>query len=70
MNHDQMNELEELLTAFGITPEWDIENIKETAMNRHCVKLSKRHHVKRILDEAFSLLKEQYNIQKSIHKAP
>jgi len=53
-----LDPMEEVLKDLGVTPEWRLENIKETAMSRHNVKKGRRPHIKRILDEAFLLLKE------------
>lgn len=55
------SELNDLLVALGVTDEWRVDNIKETAMNRHSPKKSKRPYIKKILDEAFELLKQEGN---------
>lgn len=51
------SEFKALLSAMGVTDEWRIENIKESAMNRCNVKKSRRAHVRRVLDCAFEQLK-------------
>ena len=56
---NQPPEIADFLEALGINDEWVIENIKETAMNRFCVRKTRRKHIKRILDEAFNLLLEE-----------
>jgi len=53
-----MDEVDELLRQMGVTREWQLDNIKETAMNRHNVRKGQRQHIKNILDEAFALLRE------------
>lgn len=53
------SELNELLDSLGITDEWKLENIKETAMNRHSIKKNQKAFFKRVLDEAFLLLKRE-----------
>ena len=53
------SELKQLMRALGITDEWVVENIKEVAMNRFNVKKSRRHHIKKILDDAFEQLKQE-----------
>lgn len=58
MARREASELNVLLSALGVTDEWRVENIKETAMNRFNVKKTKRQHIKRILDDAFEQLKE------------
>ncbi len=55
----EKTELDELLEAFGVTPTFIVENIKQAAMNRCKVKKSRRPHIKRILDEAFRELKKE-----------
>jgi len=52
-------EADELIQLMGITSDWVVENIKETAMNRFNVKNGKRPHIKRILDDTFQQLKEK-----------
>jgi len=51
-------EADELFREMGITSDWEVENIKDVAMNRFNVKKSKRPHIKRILDDAFQQLKD------------
>jgi hypothetical protein len=58
-------EMDNLIEACGMTSEWQIDTIKETAMNRCTVKKSKRVFTKRVLDEAFSLLREAYTSQQT-----
>lgn len=53
------SETHELFKAMGITDEWRIENIKDTAMARCNVAKGKRPHIRRVLDEAFTLLRQQ-----------
>ncbi len=50
-------EADELKKLMGITSDWEIENIKDTAMNRFNVKKGKRPAIKRILDDAFEQLR-------------
>ncbi len=50
-------EADELKKLLGITSDWEIENIKEVAMNRFNVKKGKRSAIKRILDDAFEQLR-------------
>jgi len=52
-------EADELMREMGITSDWEIENIKDVAMNRFNVKKGKRPAIKRILDDAFQQLKEK-----------
>jgi len=52
-------EADELKKLMGITSDWEIENIKDTAMNRFNVKKGKRAAIKRILDDAFEQLRTQ-----------
>jgi DNA-directed RNA polymerase sigma subunit (sigma70/sigma32) len=51
------SELSALLSALGVTDEWRVDEIKETAMNRFKVKNSRRAHIRQILDDAFEQLK-------------
>jgi len=55
----EQREADGLFKLMGITSDWEIENIKEVAMNRFNVKAGKRPHIKRILDDAFQQLKEK-----------
>lgn len=54
---DNMDDM--LREKLGMTPEWEIANIKETAMNRYSVKKGRRSHIRRILDEAFEILQRR-----------
>ena len=56
---DAQSTLTDMLAALGITPEWEIENIKENSMNRFNVKKSRRSKIKQILDDAFQQLLER-----------
>ena len=52
------DEIDQLLEQLGITREWELDNVMETAMNRHHVRKGQRQHVKDILNETFTLLRE------------
>ncbi len=47
-----------IYAALEVTPEWELENIKQTAMARNPSKKGRQPHIKKILDEAFNLLAE------------
>lgn len=58
--------LYERLLASAPGPAWRIENIKNTAIARHNVRKGRRHHVRKILDDAFHLLKNDAALDQEV----
>ena len=58
VKHKAQSDIDDLVTALGVTDEWRLKNVKETAMARCNVKKSHITHVEKIIDEAFELLLE------------
>ncbi len=55
-------EWQKIKDDMGITPDWELQNAKDTAMNRHNVKKSRRKHLELVLDEFIGLIKKENNI--------